>query len=132
MVNTMKNLKQFKAVLLITTVIALSFNLTSCYESSSEQVALPPVVSPTSPGGGGVEPGIALNGKIYYQQNCSLCHAAGADDTTSAFGAIDLAKQQSKIANDISQIDTVYNMMGRFSDIDQERVDDLKKYLSGL
>ncbi len=130
-----KNLIQFKFIL-VTAIVAISgLYLTSCYESNSEQAAPAPITDPGSgnpPGGGGTIPGVAVNGKIYYQQNCSLCHAAGTDDITSAFGAIDLAKQQSKISNDISQLDTIYNTMGRFNNIDQQRVDDLKKYLSGL
>ncbi|VAW92262.1 hypothetical protein MNBD_GAMMA22-302 [hydrothermal vent metagenome] len=131
MMKVIKNLKQYKLLLLVTVALVFFSNLTSCYESNSEQTAPPPVVTPDDPIGGS-NPGIAFNGKIYYQQNCSLCHAAGADDNTSAFGAIDLAKQESKVSSDMSQLDTTYNMMGRFNNIDVERVADLKKYLSGI
>ena len=124
----MNTLKQVKFVLLLMAGIALGSTLTSCYESSSEQGALPPVTDP----GGGVIPGVAINGKVFYQQNCSLCHSAGADDTTSAFGAPDMANQDSIISNDISQYSPTYDLMTRFSNIDQERVDDLKKYLSSF
>jgi len=128
----MKKLKLTQFVLLLIAGVALSGSLVSCYESSSEQDPPPPVTGGVTPDPGGTTPGIAFNGKVYFQQNCSLCHAAGADDTTSAFGAIDLANQDSKISTDMSQSDITYSMMGRFNNIDQERVDDLKKYLSGL
>lgn len=110
--------------------MALISTLVSCFDSSAEKPAPAPIISQDP--GGGSSPGVAFNGKIYYQQNCASCHAAGADDTTTAFGAIDLAKQDAQIQADISQKDTVYNTMGRFNNIDQERVDDLKKYLSGI
>lgn len=126
MVKTMKTLKWLKFVFLLMAGIALSSTLVSCYESSSELGAPPPDTGP------GVTPGVAANGRIFYEQNCSLCHSAGADDTTSAFGAIDLANQDTIISNDISQFSPTYDLMGRFTDIDQERVDDLKKYLSSL
>lgn len=117
--------------LLLTIGILTSITLTSCYESNSEEDPPAPVVGPG--GGGSVpDPGTASNGKIYFQQNCAICHSAGADDTTTAFGAIDLAQQQSIISNDISQSDQTFNIMARFNNIDQERVDDLKKYLSTL
>jgi len=125
----MKTLKQVKFILMLMAGIALSSTLVSCFESSSEQGAPPPV---TGPGGGGAIPGNAVAGKVFFQQNCSLCHSAGADDTTTAFGGIDLANQNSIISNDISQYSPTYDMMGRFDNIDQERVDDLKKYLAGL
>lgn len=119
----MKKLKFLKTIAASISIMIMSSTLVTCYESNSEQAPPPPVTDP-------VVPGIAANGKIYYQQNCSYCHSAGADDTTTAFGAIDLANQESRISNDISKNDAVYNTMGRFNNIDQERVDDLKKYLS--
>lgn len=114
---------------LLLSMAVLSVALVSCYESGSEQVPPPPV---TTGGGNTPAPGIAANGKIFYRQNCSVCHSAGNDDTTSAFGAINLANQNSRISTDISHFDTTYNMMARFTSIDQARVDDLKKYLAGL
>ncbi len=124
-------MERFKLVqfqLLIARIVS-SIALASCYESNAEQDP------PSAVLGTGVsvpDPGIASNGKIFFQQNCAICHSAGADDTTTAFGAIDLANQQTIISRDISQSDQTYNMMARFNNIDQERVDDLKKYLSGL
>ena len=122
---TMKKVKLIKILLILISIPLLGGVLVSCYESNSEQAPPPPVVDT-------VVPGIAANGKIFYMQNCSFCHAAGADDTTRAFGAIDLANQDSRVSNDISKNDLVYNTMGRFNNIDQERVDDLKKYLASL
>ena len=125
----MKKLKLVQLLFLSVLGVALAGSLVSCYDSNAEKPAPPPVKPDPGPGPG---PGITFNGKVYYDQNCSSCHAAGADDMSSAFGAIDLAKQESKIANDMSTFDKTYNTMGRFNNIDQERVDDLKKYLSGL
>ncbi len=110
-------------------VMTMSGSLVSCYESNSEEEA-PPAVGISSVDS--LPVGKALNGRIFYIQNCSVCHAAGADDTTRAFGAIDLANQGSRISGDMSQFDETYNLMGRFTNLDQERVDDLKRYLSGL
>jgi len=122
----MKKLKLIQITLLLMTGFVASSVLVSCYDSNSETPAPSPVTKP------GPAPGLSFNGKVYYEQNCSACHAAGVDDTTTAFGAIDLANQQSKISNDMSKSDVTYNTMGRFNNIDQQRVDDLKKYLSGL
>ncbi len=124
--------KLVRFLLLIAGILS-SFTLVSCYESNSEEDPPIPIVSTGTGGGGSIpDPGNAANGKIYFQQNCAICHSAGADDTTTAFGAIDLAKQQSIISSDISQSDQTFNIMARFNNIDQERVDDLKKYLSTL
>jgi len=111
------------------TALLMAVGLTSCYDSSSEEDAPPALVI-----GGDDQPlaGNAANGKIFYTQNCSVCHAAGNDDTTRAFGAIDLANQGSRISGDMSHFDETYNLMARFNDLDQPRVDDLKRYLSGL
>ncbi len=110
-------------------VLAMSTSLVSCFESNSEEAA-PPALDVS----GGVNPpaGKASNGKVFYARNCSVCHAAGSDDTTRAFGAIDLANQGSRISDDMSHFDTTYNLMARFTNLDQTRVDDLKRYLSGL
>ncbi len=103
--------------------------LSACYESSSEDPAPPPI---SISGSDNLPAGNPANGRIFYLQNCSVCHAAGGDDTTRAFGAIDLANQGSRISGDISHFDKTYNLMSRFSDLDQQRVDDLKQYLAGL
>ena len=109
--------------------ILMSTGLVSCYESNSEEDA-PPAFGIT--GDDNLPVGNALSGRTFYNQNCSVCHAAGADDTTRAFGAIDLANQGSRISGDMSHFDETYNLMARFTDLDQARVDDLKRYLSGL
>lgn len=109
--------------------VLMSTGLVSCYDSNSEEDP-PPALGII---GGDVLPvGNALAGRTFYNQNCSVCHAAGSDDTTRAFGAIDLANQGSRISGDMSHFDETYNLMARFNDLDQERVDDLKRYLSGL
>ncbi len=126
----MNRFKLVRFLILILGVVSSTI-LTSCYESNSEEDAPDPVVG-TGGGGPVPDPGNAFNGKIYFQQNCAICHSAGADDTTTAFAAIDLAGQQSIISTDISQSDQTFNIMARFNNIDQERVDDLKKYLSTL
>jgi mono/diheme cytochrome c family protein len=119
----------WRLLIITLAAIAMSISLVSCYESNSEETA-PPAVEAT--GGGTLPVGDALNGRIFYRQNCSVCHAAGSDDTTRAFGAIDLANQGSRISGDMSHFDTTYNLMTRFTNLDQERVDDLKRYLAGL
>jgi cytochrome c5 len=129
MVDIMKNLKLVQLLIIAILGVAVSSTLVSCYESNAETSAPAPIDPDPGPGPG---PGLSFNGKVYYDQNCSSCHAAGADDTSKAFGAIDLANQESKIANNMSAFDQTYNTMGRFDNVDQERVDDLKKYLSGL
>ncbi len=128
-------MNKFKLVRFLILIMGLvsSITLTSCYESNSEEDPPNPIAGPGGGGGGSdPDPGNASNGKVFFQQNCAICHSAGADDTTTAFGAIDLAGQQSIISADISQSDQTYNIMARFNSIDQERVDDLKKYLSTL
>lgn len=109
--------------------VTIASGLTACYESSSEDPAPPPI---SISGGNNLPVGNPTNGRIFYNQNCSVCHAAGGDDTTRAFGAIDLANQGSRISGDISHFDKTYNLMSRFVDLDQQRVDDLKQYLAGL
>ena len=121
--------RQFRRIGIVLAVLALGPGLVSCYESNSEEDA-PPALGVI---GGGTPPaGNALSGRIFYNQNCSVCHAAGSDDTTRAFGAIDLANQGSRISGDMSHFDQTYGLMARFTDLDQARVDDLKRYLSGL
>jgi mono/diheme cytochrome c family protein len=127
--NEANRLGQWRLLLAILAAIVTSASLVSCYESNSEATA-PPAVDTL--GGGNLPVGNALNGKIFYRQNCSVCHAAGSEDTTRAFGAIDLANQGSRISSDMSHFDKSYNLMARFTNLDQERVDDLKRYLAGL
>ena len=122
-------LRQLRRLGLVLALLALGPGLVSCYESNSEDDA-PPALGVIS--GGNPPAGNALSGRIFYNQNCSVCHAAGSDDTTRAFGAIDLANQGSRISGDMSHFDTTYGLMARFNDLDQARVDDLKRYLSGL
>ncbi len=127
--NHGQQLPQSRRLGILLAAILMSAGLVSCYESNSEDDA-PPALGVT--GGDSLPVGNALNGRIFYNQNCSVCHAAGSDDTTRAFGAIDLANQGSRISGDMSHFDETYGLMARFTDLDQPRVDDLKRYLSGL
>ena len=115
--------------LAVLVMLGLCGGLLSCYQSGSED---PPPAAPGIADGDIPPAGIAANGRIFYFQNCSVCHAAGGDDGTRAFGAIDLANQGSRISADMSHFDETYNLMARFTALDQARVDDLKRYLAGL
>lgn len=121
--------KSVRMLSIVSVALLMSSALASCYDSNSEEDAPPAMVI-----GGGAQPlaGNAINGKVFYNQNCSVCHAAGNDDTTRAFGAIDLANQGSRISGDMSHFDETYNLMARFNNLDADRVNDLKRYLSGL
>ena len=127
--NEANKFRPLRLLILTLATIVIGSSLVSCNESNSEEAA-PPAVG--IPGGNNPPAGNALNGSRFYTQNCSVCHAAGGDDTTRAFGAIDLANQGSRISGDMSHFDETYNLMARFTNLDQERVDDLKRYLSGL
>ncbi len=117
-----------KYKLLLTTIVlgVLSFALANCYNSSSE-VPPPQAIAPPPVG-------VAANGAIYYQNRCGVCHSAGRDDVTSAFGAVDLARRQDMIVGDISNFDqkSGFNMMGTFNNIPEQRVVDLKAYLESV
>lgn len=115
----------------VTLLFALSFVLAGCYDSSSEvpppQVTPPHVITPPLAG-------VATNGKIYYQNRCGICHSAGRDDSTSAFGAVNLAQRQDMITSDISNFDqkSGFNLMGTFMNIPEQRVADLKAYFESV
>lgn len=107
-------------------MVTLSFAFAGCFESGSEQTPPPPVSPPPV--------GKISDGSTYYQSNCSTCHKAGADDTTSAFGAIDLAQRQDMITTNMSSFDKTsgFNLMGAFSNVPEQRVADLKAYLASV
>lgn len=127
--NATMRFRRLRILVITAAAVAIAASLAACYESNSEDPAPPPI---SITGGDSLPAGNPANGKIFYTQNCSICHAAGSDDTTRAFGAIDLANQGSRISSDISHFDKTYNLMSRFVDLDQQRVDDLKQYLAGL
>ena len=104
----------------------LSLALGGCFDSGSEQ-APPPPVKPAPVG-------VVSDGSTYYKTNCGSCHMAGADDTTAAFGASDLAQKQDMITNDMSAFDTTstFDLMLAFNSVPDQRVADLKAYLSSL
>lgn len=113
----------------VTLVLILSFAVVGCYDSSSDNLHSTVDVGD---GGGGAPIGSVANGKIYYNSNCSSCHAAGADDTTSAFGSSDLRQKHGLIANDMSALDPTNKMMTQLNNVSQQRVDDLVAYLATL
>lgn len=112
-------------------ILFLGLSVVGCYDSSSDNEPRTVVVDDGGGGGGGGI-GSATDGSTYYSSNCSACHAAGVDDTTSALGATDLAQKHDMITNDMSAYDATYNMMFTFSNLSQKRVDDLKAYLATL
>ena len=73
-----------------------------------------------------------VKGKAYYQDNCAVCHAAGADDSKSAFYASDLALQTIPLSTDLSIYGGTYELMGAFSNVPQQTIDDLNAYFSSL
>jgi len=73
-----------------------------------------------------------VKGKAYFQDNCAICHAAGADDTTTAFLASDLALQVSPLSTDLSIYGGTYKLMGAYTNVPQQTVDDLSAYFSSL
>lgn len=118
----MNNIKQ------ITLVLLLTVSMVGCYDSSSDNDPAP-VPAPSGTVGG---LGSATEGQTYYTSSCGTCHAAGADDTTTAFNSSDLAQKQDMITNDMSAYDATTQMMTQFNNVSQKRVDDLKAYLATL
>ena len=109
-----------------TLVVTLSLALASCFESGSEEPPPPAVQLPPE--------GIVADGTTYYQTNCASCHKIGTVDTTSAFGASDLAQKQDMIIADMSAYDTTsgFTLMGAFSNVPEQRVADLKAFLASV
>ena len=109
-----------------TLVVTLSLALASCFESGSEEPPPPAVQLPPE--------GFITDGSTYYQTNCATCHKIGAVDTTSAFGASDLAQKQDMIRADMSTYDSTstFNLMGSFTNVPEQRVADLKAYLASV
>lgn len=110
----------------ISTMAVLALTLAGCFESGSEATVPPAVPLPPV--------GVVVNGSTYYQEYCGTCHSAGTDDTSTAFGASDLAQRQDMIAPDMSDYDgtSTFNLMLSFSAVPAQRVADLKAYLSTL
>ena len=72
------------------------------------------------------------NGQSFYANNCAVCHAAGNDDTTTAFNATDLAMQTNPLVKNISSYNGQYQLMGTFYDVSQQNIDELKAYVATL
>ncbi|MBI3563061.1 MAG: hypothetical protein HY080_15230 [Gammaproteobacteria bacterium] len=115
-----------KKLTTVVSMVTLSIALASCFESGSETPP-PPAVQPPPVG-------VAKDGLTYYQSNCAVCHKAGSDDTTTAFGASDLAQRHDMIAMNMSNYDTTsgFTMMLAFNNVPEQRVADLKAYLKSI
>lgn len=72
------------------------------------------------------------NGQAFYTSNCGICHAAGADDTTTAFNATNLAQRANPLVRKISMYNGQYQLMGTFYDVPQKNIDELKAYVATL
>ncbi|MGD8569197.1 MAG: Ig-like domain-containing protein [Gammaproteobacteria bacterium] len=72
------------------------------------------------------------NGLAFYTGNCGICHAAGADDVTTAFNATDLAQRANPLVRDISTYNGQYQLMGTFYNVSQQNIDELKAYVATL
>lgn len=72
------------------------------------------------------------NGMAYYIQNCKVCHAAGNEDTTTAFMASDLALRANPLSRDTTAYGGEFQLMGSFYDIPQQKVDELKAFLANI
>jgi len=71
-------------------------------------------------------------GRAYYQLKCAICHAAGQDDNTQAFLSTDLKESQSPLQPDLTMYGGMYQLMGNFSAVDQDKIDVLKAYILHL
>jgi mono/diheme cytochrome c family protein len=72
------------------------------------------------------------NGQAYYASNCAICHAAGPDDTSTAFNSSDLALRLNPLKRDLSLYGGEYQLMGAFDYIAQKNIDELKAYVAVL
>ena len=72
------------------------------------------------------------NGMAYYAQNCQVCHAAGSEDTSTAFKSTDLALRTNPLSRDITVYGGEFQLMGVFYDIPQRKVDELKAFLANI
>jgi len=113
-------------------LLFLGLSLVGCFDSSSDDAPRTVTVDNGGGGGGGGGIGSTADGKTYYNSSCGICHAAGADDTSRALGASDLARKHDMITNDMSAYDATTNLMTQFNNLAQKRVDDLKAYLAAL
>ena len=113
----------------IVLVSFLAMSVAGCFNSSSDNDP-----APVEPNNGGTVGGLgsSTDGKTYYNNSCGSCHAAGADDTSTAFGSSDLAQKQDRIVNDMSAYDATTQLMTQFNNVSQQRVNDLKAYLATL
>ena len=114
----------------------LSLALFGCFDSSSEKAApaavdpAPATPTPTPPP---VIIGNAADGLVYYNNNCSVCHAAGTADGSSAFSASDLkanGPNSKLIVSNMADYEKTHNLMTKFDNVPVQRVADLNSYLN--
>ena len=80
----------------------------------------------------------AVDGRTFYDANCSVCHSAGQDDPGSAFNAKDLVSKAGFLQSDLSGFGdiviggTTYSLMEKFNAVPQGDIDNLKAYLGSL
>lgn len=79
-----------------------------------------------------VSSSVIPNGQSFYAANCAICHAAGTDDTSTAFNATDLAIQSNPLIRNIALYNGQYQLMGTFYDVSQPHIDELKAYIATL
>jgi len=75
---------------------------------------------------------VTPNVMAYYAQKCQVCHAAGSEDTSTAFMATDLALRANPLSRDITAYGGEFQLMGAFYDIPQQKVDELKAFLGSI
>lgn len=93
--------------------------LVGCFEGETEEAAE----------SGNVVSNARL-GASFYVDNCSACHSAGPDDTTTAFNASDLALRSNPLSTDLSNFGGQYQLMEQFADVSQTNIDNLETYLA--
>ncbi len=72
------------------------------------------------------------NGQAFYAANCMVCHAAGTDDTTTAFNSSDLALKANPLITNMTIYGGQYQLMGTFYNVSQTNIDELKAYINTL
>ena len=68
----------------------------------------------------------------FYAQNCGVCHAAGSEDTSTAFLSTDLALRANPLTRDMTAYGGEFQLMGAFFDIPQKKLDELKAFLASI
>lgn len=72
------------------------------------------------------------NGRLFYANNCAICHSAGTDDNSSAFNGTDLSLMSNELSTNMTAFGGSYELMGAYNDVPQVNIDELKAYLASL